>query len=71
MNYLEMSDKEKFMMQKLMLRHYSAQALEEGFSDEDCRDFMLYELKMFEEAEKFEECALLRDTIKIWDDLND
>ena len=69
MNYLDMTKEEKFKMQKLMLHHYSNEAIAEGLSDEDARDMMVYELSILEEDEKFEECALLRDVIKIWDDL--
>ena len=71
MNYLEMTEQEKFQMQRLMLHRYASEATMEGLSDGECREWMEYELELLEQSEKFEECALLRDTIKIWDDLND
>lgn len=71
MNYTEMNKEEQFQMQKLMLHHYTNIGVAEGMADMDVRDHMEYELKIFEDAEKYEECALIRDVIKIWDELND
>lgn len=71
MNYTEMSKEEQKQMQKLMLHHYTNLGLAEGMDDLDIRDRMVYELKVFEDDERYEECALVRDVIKIWDRMND
>ena len=71
MNYVKLSDKEKFKLQKLMLNHYTNIAFKEGLNDEDMYLYMTGELMRLEAEEMYEECALLRDTIKIWEDLND
>ena len=71
MNYMQMTKEEKFQMQKLMLHHYTTLGISEGLGDVDVREHMEYELAVFEEAEKYEECALIRDVIKIWDEMND
>lgn len=65
-----MSSDEKFQMQKLMLHHYTNLGLDEGLNDRDLRDYMEYELELMEQDEKYEECALIRDVIKIWDEMN-
>lgn len=71
MNYTEMTKEEQFQMQKLMLHHYTNLGIAEGLGDVDVREHMVYELGVFEEAEKYEECCLIRDVIKIWDEMNE
>jgi hypothetical protein len=70
MNYLNLDKKEKFELQKLMLHHFTKVAFKEGFNDDDLRDVILSEIKIAELDENYEECALLSDVLKIWDDLN-
>ena len=70
MNYASLDATEKFRLQKLMLHHYTQMAAAEGLTDKDLELTMREELKMFEREEKYEECALVRDVIKIWEDLN-
>lgn len=71
MNYLTLDHKDKLAMQKLMLHHFSDMAIAEGLTDDEARDYIESEMIIFEKAEKYEECALYRDVLKIWDELND
>lgn len=58
-------------MQKLMLHRYSVMAIEDGLYDDEVADMIRFELELLEQNERYEECALLRDVIKIWNDLHD
>jgi hypothetical protein len=71
MNYTEMNSDEKLQMQKLMMHHYTEIAMIEGLTDEETRDYMQYDLEVFEADERYEECALVRDVLKKWDRMND
>jgi hypothetical protein len=70
MNYTEMNKVEKEQMQKLMLHHYTNMGIAEGLDDWDIRDHIQFELELFEADERYEECALLRDVLKKWDNMN-